>query len=31
MADSVEKLKNEMTAESRGMPIETNFRQCNAI
>ena len=31
LADSVEKLKNEMTTKSRGMTVESDFRQCNAL
>ena len=29
--DSVEKLKNETTAKSRGTPVDADFRQCNAL
>jgi hypothetical protein len=30
-SDSVEKLKNEMTAKSRGTTVEYDFLQCNAL
>ena len=31
MADSVEKLKNDVTAKFRGTHAEADFRQCNAL
>ena len=30
-ADSVEKLKNDVTAKFRGTHAEADFRQCNAL
>jgi len=30
-ADSVEKLKNEMTAKFRATPVEVDFRQYNVL